>query len=496
MAYILSLDQGTTSSRSMLFSLNGDVVCRAQQEFPQYFPQPGWVEHDPEEIWESQLATTREVLRKAGITAAEIAGIGITNQRETTIVWERSSGKALHRAIVWQDRRTAAMVDELKQQGVEPLVRERTGLLLDPYFSGSKLAWLLDNVPGLRERGTRGELCFGTVDSWLIFRLSGGKVHATDVSNASRTLLFDIHNLAWDDDLLRLFNIPRSMLPEVLPSSARFAHTDPALFGRSLTVSGVAGDQQAALFGQACFAPGMAKVTYGTGAFIVMNTGTRGVTGEGVLTTVAWQLAGEPVQYALEGSIFIAGAAVQWLRDGLGLVDSADAVEALARSVPDTEGVYFVPALSGLGTPYWDPFARGVIAGLTRGSNKAHLARAALEAIAYQTRDAINAMEAASSIPLQELRVDGGAAANNLLLQFQADILATPVLRPRCTETTAMGAAFLAGMGAGVLDKETIAARWALDRRFEPHMACERRAELYRGWQRAARLALGWERPL
>jgi glycerol kinase len=465
-----------------------------QKEFGQYYPRPGWVEHDPEEIWTTQLATAHEALQKSGIDTANIAGIGITNQRETSIIWERATGRPLTPAVVWQDRRTAEFTEQLKKEGLEPLVREKTGLLLDPYFSASKLQWLLDNTPGLRQRAMRGELCCGTIDSWLIFRLSGGKTHATDVSNASRTLLFNIHTLQWDDELLQLFAIPRPMLPTVLPSAGPIATTDPALFGAAITISGAAGDQQAALFGQACLVPGMAKVTYGTGAFVVMNTGTTAVLGNGVLTTIAWQLAGERAQYALEGSIFIAGAAIQWLRDGLGLISSAAEVEELARSVPDTAGVYFVPALVGLGTPYWDPYARGIIAGLTRGSTRAHLARAALEAIANQTRDAISAMETASGILLKELHVDGGAAANNLLLEFQADILDTPVHRPRCTETTSLGAAYLAGIGADVLDTETVATLWELDRRFVPAMPPGRRQELYEGWQRAVALSLGWSK--
>jgi glycerol kinase len=451
------------------------------------------VEHDPQEIWESQLACVKEVLSSGAVPASQIAGIGITNQRETTVVWERATGRPLSRAIVWQDRRTAGLTEALKREGVEPLIRERTGLLLDPYFSASKLSWLLEHVEGLRGRAERGEVCFGTIDSWLVFRLSGGRSHVTDLSNASRTMLFNIRTLAWDEDLLRLFGVPRAMLPEVLPSVSAFGRTTAELTGAEIAITGVAGDQQAALFGQGCLAPGMAKATFGTGAFVVMNSGPRCSCGEGVLTTIAWQLPGEAVQYAQEGSIFIAGAAVEWLKEGLGLIGSADEVEALARSVPDSAGVYFVPALSGLGTPYWDPYARGVIAGLTRGSTRAHLARAALEAIAFQTVDAIRAMESGSGIALRELRVDGGAARNDLLLELQADLLGAPVLRPRCTETTSLGAAFLAGIGAGVLDTGAIAGLWELERRFEPGMARERREELYRGWQKCVRLSLGWE---
>jgi len=493
-SYLIALDQGTTSSRATLFTLQGEALAAASRNFTQHYPKPGWVEHDALEIWESQLACLKEVLERGAVAASQIAGIGITNQRETTVVWERDTGLPLHPAIVWQDRRTAEFTESLKREGVEPMVRERTGLLLDPYFSASKLSWLLQNVEGLRSRAERGEVCFGTIDSWLMFRLSGGGRHVTDLSNASRTMLFNIKTLEWDDELLRLFDVPRSMLPEVLPSGSRFGLTSAGVVGAEIAITGVAGDQQAALFGQGCFAPGMAKATFGTGAFVVMNSGATLGTGEGVLTTIAWQLPGEAVQYALEGSIFIAGAAVEWLKEGLGMIGSAAEVEALARSVPDTGGVYFVPALSGLGTPYWDPFARGVIAGLTRGSNRAHLARAALEAIAFQTVDAIRAMEKASGIALRELRVDGGAARNDLLLELQADLLGAPVLRPRCTEITSLGAALLAGIGAGVLDQGAIASHWALDRRFEPVLAAARREELCRGWQRSVKLSLGWEK--
>ena len=494
MEYLLSIDQGTTSSRATLYAASGESLATASRPLAQHYPNPGWVEHDPQEIWEGQLACIAEAIAKAGMAPSKVAGIGITNQRETTVVWERGTGLPLHRAIVWQDRRTAELTESLKEQGVEAMVREQTGLLLDPYFSASKLSWLLDRVDGLRRRAERGEVCFGTIDSWLMFKLSGGKSHLTDISNASRTMLFNINTLEWDEDLLRLFRIPRAMLPEVRGSAAGFGHTSAEVAGAEIPIAGVAGDQQAALFGQGCFAPGMAKATFGTGAFVVMNSGARPGVGDGALSTIAWQLPGEAVQYALEGSIFIAGAAVQWLQEGLGLIGSAGEVEALAASVSDSAGVYFVPALSGLGTPYWDPYARGVIAGLTRGSTKAHLARAALEAIAFQTLDAIRAMEKASGIALKELRVDGGAAANNLLLQIQADLLGVPVLRPRCTESTSLGAAFLAGIGAGVLDTSAIAAQWALDRRFEPQMGRKLREELHRGWQKCVRLSLGWEK--
>jgi glycerol kinase len=499
MQYLLALDQGTTSSRTILFGLDGSIVSVAQQEFEQHFPHDGWVEHDAGEIWQSQLETAREAIRKAGAGPGDVAAIGITNQRETTVVWDRSTGDPLYRAIVWQDRRAATLTDRMKADGLEPMIREKTGLVLDPYFSGGKLAWILDNVSGVRERADAGEVCFGTVDSWLMYRLSGGhlnkgSIHATDVSNASRTLLFNIHDLSWDHELLDLFGIPAGMLPEVKASSDLFGETDPALFGQEIPITGVAGDQQAALFGQACFEPGMAKNTYGTGAFVVMNTGPKPVLGEGVLTTIGWQIKGQQPQYAMEGSIFIAGAAVQWLRDGLGLIKEAREIEQLAASVSDTGGVYFVPALVGLGAPYWDPYARGTIVGLTRGTNKAHLARAVLEAMAYQTRDAIEAMQEASGIALQELRADGGAAANNLMLQMQADILGTPVLRPLVTETTALGAAYLAGIGIGLLDQNTITTQWTLDRRWEPSMPSGERDALCRGWKRAVERSLNWAR--
>ncbi len=492
MKYLLAIDQGTTSSRTILFDLEGRLVSVAQREFPQYYPHPGWVEHEPEEIWQSQLGTIREVLARSSVSPKEVAAIGITNQRETTLVWERKTGSPLHRAIVWQDRRTANFTDRLRQNGLEPRIREKTGLVLDPYFSASKLAWLLEHVPGLQERAEAGEVCFGNVDTWLMYRLSGGRIYATDVTNASRTQLFNLQDLAWDPELLDVFGIPRAMLPEVKPSSGIFGETDPGLLGRAIEITGVAGDQQAALFGQACFEPGMAKNTYGTGAFVVMNTGRKPVFGEGVLTTLAWQIGKTPPVYALEGSIFVAGAAVQWLRDGLGLSQNAGEVEDLARSVTNTEGVYFVPALTGLGAPWWDPYARGLIIGLTRGSTKAHIARAALEAMAYQTADVIDVMQSAGGIRLRELRVDGGAAANDLVLQFQADVLETPVVRPRGTEVSALGAAYLAGLGIGLLDLETIADHWAVERRCEPQMDRQVVCELRKGWQRAVERSRGW----
>jgi len=493
MAYLLSIDQGTTSSRVTLYTERGEPLGSAGRPLTQHFPHPGWVEHDPEEIWQGVLECLRQVLENASLAPGELAGIGITNQRETTVIWERSTGRPLNRAIVWQDRRSAPLTGRLREAGHEALVRRKTGLLLDPYFSASKLSWLLRELPGLRERALRGEICFGTVDSWLIYRLTGGRSHVTDLSNASRTLLFDIQNLTWDDELLELFGVPRALLPEVLPSTALFGRSDAALFGAEVPITGVAGDQQAALFGQGCCQPGLAKVTYGTGAFVVLNCGSCSAPGEGVLTSIAWQLPGEPVCYALEGSIFIAGAAVQWLVEGLGIVKAPSEVEALARSVADSGGVYFVPALAGLGTPYWDPQARGVIAGLTRGSSAGHLARAALEAIAFQTVDAIRAMERSSGLVLRELRADGGAAANDLLLELQADLLNAPVVRPRSTEGTSLGAALLAGIGAGVVDPTRVGESWVPDRVFRPRLADPVRERLYRGWGRAVRLSLGWE---
>jgi glycerol kinase len=476
----------------MLFDLEGKPLGSAQREFPQHFPQPGWVEHNPNDIWESQIGTVRDLFSQTGTKPDDIIAIGITNQRETTIIWDRKTGKPVHNAIVWQDRRTAGFCDELKARGLEAKFSEKTGLVLDPYFSGTKIAWLLKNVDGVAQRAKAGELAFGTVDSWLIYNLTAGKAHVTDVSNASRTLLFNIHTLQWDDELLGELGIPKSLLPEVRPSAGRFAQADAQVLGAAAPITGDAGDQQAALFGQACFQAGMAKNTYGTGAFVVMNTGTKSVSGPGVISTVAWQLQGKPAEYALEGSIFIAGAAVQWLRDGLGIIASSGAVEQLAASVPDNGGVYFVPALAGLGAPYWDAYARGAIVGITRGTTKAHLARAALEAMAYQTKDAIAAMEAASGLKLKELRVDGGASIDDLLMQFQCDILGVPVLRPKVTETTALGAAYLAGIGAGALDEATIQNRWAVDRRFDPSMDGGARDRLHKEWKRAVERSLKW----
>jgi glycerol kinase len=492
--YILALDQGTTSSRALVFDRTGKIVGQAQREFPQIYPQPGWVSHDPEAIWESQLATARAALEKAGVSAGDVAGIGITNQRETTVVWERATGRPIGDAIVWQCRRTAPMVDDLKRRGLAERMRQKTGLVLDAYFSGTKIAWLLDHVPGARARAEAGELAFGTIDSFLLWRLTGGRVHATDVSNASRTLIFNIHSLDWDDELLAELGIPRSMLPSVRPSSGQFGSTVAELLGAEIPITGMAGDQQAATFGQACFQPGMAKNTYGTGCFLLMNTGQQPVASEhGLLTTIGWQLAeGGPVTYALEGSVFIAGAAIQWLRDALGLIGSAAEIEGLAGEVPDSGGVYFVPAFVGLGAPYWDQYARGTIVGLTRGSGRAQLARATLEAICYQTRDVLDAMSADSGIELEALRVDGGAVVNNLLMQLQADFLGTPVERPAVTETTALGAAYLAGLATGVWGSlDEIAQQWQLGRRFEPAMSAADRTAAYAGWQQAVARARG-----
>ena len=496
--YVLALDQGTTSSRAILFDSHGAPAAVAQREFPQHFPAPGLVEHDPEDIWNSQLATAQDALRQAGAAPSDLAAIGVTNQRETTIVWERDSGRAIHNAIVWQSRLTAPICDELIARGLADTVRAKTGLVIDPYFSGTKLKWLLDNIPNARARAERGELLFGTVDTFLIWRLSGGRAHVTDYSNASRTLLFNIHTLDWDDDLLRELGVPRAMLPRVLPSSAVYAQADPRHFGAAIPIAGDAGDQQAATFGQACFAPGMAKNTYGTGCFMLLNTGDQPrASANGLLTTIAWGLgaAARPsITYALEGSVFVAGAAVQWLRDGLGVIQRSEDVERLALSVPDTAGVYVVPAFVGLGAPYWDARARGGILGLTRGATAAHIARAVLHAMAYQTRDVMEAMQADSGLALSALRVDGGAAANDLLMRFQADQLGVPVQRPRVRETTALGAAYLAGLATGFWrDQAEIASHWALDREFTPAMPAAERDRLYAGWRKAVSRVRDWE---
>jgi glycerol kinase len=493
MSYLLALDQGTTSSRAMVFDADGRVRGRAQQPFAQHFPQPGWVEHDPDEILATQFDCARAALADAGIAAAALAGIGITNQRETTVLWERTSGRALAPAIVWQDRRTAAECDRLRAAGHADLIRARTGLELDAYFSATKLAWLLDSVPDARKRAEAGELAFGTVDSWLVWHLSGGALHATDPGNAARTLLFNLHAGDWDDDLLTLFGIPRALLPRIVDSSGVCGETRPDLFGTAVPIAGIAGDQQAATFGQACFAPGMAKNTYGTGCFLLMNTGAEIVRSDNrLLTTVGWRIAGQ-TSYALEGSIFMGGAIVQWLRDSLGLIRRSADIEALAASVPDSGGVVLVPAFTGLGAPYWDAYARGTLLGLTRGSGPAHIARAALEAIALQTVDLVAAMDRDGAGRLTELRVDGGAAANDLLMQLQADLLGVPVVRPQMLETTALGAAYLAGLGVGVWSgPQEVAAHWAVERRFEPMMQADRRAATLARWHRGVERARGW----
>jgi glycerol kinase len=497
MDFILSLDQGTTSSRAMLFDRMGQVAAVAQREFRQLFPQPGWVEHDATEIWQSQYGVMQEVLARVSASARHIAAIGIANQRETTVLWDRATGDPVAPAIVWQDRRTAGRCAQLRAQGMVGLIQRKTGLMLDAYFSATKLAWLLDHVPGVRQRAGRGELAFGTVDSWLVWKLTGGRVHVTDVGNASRTLLFNIHTLRWDDELLRLFNIPASVLPQVVPSSGILGETDPALLGAPVRIAAMAGDQQAALFGQACFAPGMAKNTYGTGCFMLMNTGTAPVPSRNqLLTTVAWQgpaAARHRTAYALEGSVFMAGATVQWLRDGLEIIRSAAEVETLAASVPDTGDVYLVPAFAGLGTPDWDGYARGTLLGMTRGTTRAHLARAALEAIALQVADVFGAMAADSGIALKELRVDGGASSNDLLMQMQADFLGVPVVRPRVTETTALGVAYLAGLATGFWSgADEISAQWVVDRRFEPALSPGARALRLARWRQAVERAKGW----
>ncbi|MFA6147454.1 MAG: glycerol kinase GlpK [bacterium] len=486
-ACILALDQGTTGSRAILFDRDGLPISQAHQEFPQIFPHPGWVEHDPEEIWSSQIAAAGRAIDQAGIGIKEIASIGITNQRETTLLWERATGRPVHNAIVWQCRRSAPQCDRLKASGWEKEIRQRTGLLPDPYFSGTKLQWLLESIPGLRLRAEKGELAFGTVDSWLAWRLSGGRLHITDASNASRTLLFNLHSGDWDETLLEAMRIPRALLPKIVPSSQVYGETDPAVFlGAALPIAGMAGDQQAALFGQGCLAPGSTKNTYGTGAFLLTNTGASPTPSKsGLLTTVAWKIK-EMTTYALEGSVFMAGAVVQWLRDGLGILSDAADSEALATSVDDCRGVYFVPAFTGLGAPYWDPHARGMILGLTRGVTKAHLARAALQAIAFQSRDVLEAMVRDTGIPLRELRVDGGAVRNKFLMQFQADILGIPVVRAAIDETTARGAAYLAGLAVGFWrDTGEIAAHDRGTRRFEPAMPASRRDAMYAGWQQA-----------
>jgi glycerol kinase len=489
MTHILALDQGTTSSRAIVFDRAGSIVSVAQKEFPQIFPKPGWVEHDPRDIWSSQAGVAAEALTKAGLAAADVAGIGITNQRETTVVWDRATGEPICNAIVWQDRRTAPACDRLRARKLERVIRRKTGLVIDAYFSGTKVQWILQNVKGARAKAKAGQLAFGTVDSWLVWNLTGGKVHVTDASNASRTMLFDITKGDWDDELLKLFDVPRSMLPEVRSSSEVYGHT--TLLGAPIPIAGIAGDQQAALFGQACVKPGMVKNTYGTGCFMLMNTGTKRITSKhNLLTTVAWRI-GDRTEYALEGSIFIAGAVVQWLRDGLLFFRSAPEVEALAASVSDTGGVYLVPAFAGLGAPHWNQDARGTIVGLTRGSTRAHIARAALEGIALQVMDVLKAMEGDSGIKLKELRVDGGASANDLLMQLQADLLNVPVVRPNVSETTALGAAYLAGLAVGYWKNQAdIAHQWQTDKRFKPAMKRGDRERISKGWERALSQAM------
>lgn len=493
---ILALDQGTTSARAIVFDRAGSIRAVAQKEFRQIYPRPGWVEHDPMEIWSAQLETARAALAQAGLKATDLAAIGITNQRETTVVWDRATGQPIYNAIVWQDRRTADWCEQLKRDGAEPLIQAKTGLVIDPYFSGTKLRWVLDHVPGARGRAQRGELAFGTIDSWLVWQLSGGQLHLTDASNASRTLLFNLRTGGWDPELLALLAVPAEVLPQVRPSSAVYGYSVSAVLGEPVPLAGIAGDQQAALFGQACFAPGLAKNTYGTGCFVLMNLGQQPVPSRHrLLTTVAWRL-GEQTTYALEGSVFIGGAVVQWLRDGLGLIRSSAEIEALAASVPDTGGVYCVPAFAGLGAPHWDPYARGLIIGLTRGTTAGHLARAALESIAFQVADIVEVMRRDAGVALTQLRVDGGAAANNLLLQMQADLLQVPVVRPKVTETTALGSAYLAGLATGFWkDRAELEQAWQIDRVFEPRLAAEAAAERRARWAEALRRARGWETP-
>ncbi|MFZ5969656.1 MAG: glycerol kinase GlpK [Bacillota bacterium] len=493
--YILALDQGTTSSRAIIFDNSGKIIGVAQKEFTQIYPKPGWVEHDPMEIWGTQSGVAREVLEKTGIRPQDIAAIGITNQRETTVVWDKTTGKPVYNAIVWQCRRTAGICDELKGRGLEGYIRENTGLVVDAYFSGTKVKWILDNVEGAREKAEKGDLLFGNIDTWLIWNLTRGQVHVTDYSNASRTMLFNIKELKWDEKILSELGVPASMLPEVKDSSCVYGHTDEHTFGgANIPIAGIAGDQQAALFGQACYEPGMAKNTYGTGCFMLMNTGEKLVpSNNGLLTTIAWGVDGK-VEYALEGSIFVAGASVQWLRDELKLINSAAESEEVAAAVADTNGVYVVPGFVGMGAPYWDMYARGTIVGLTRGANRNHIVRATLESIAYQTRDVLQAMQEDSGIELQALKVDGGAVANNFLMQFQADVLGVPVDRPEVTETTALGAAYLAGLAVGFWnDKAEIAKKWNVDKTFTPAMEEEAKETKYKGWKKAVERALKWE---
>jgi glycerol kinase len=491
--HLIAIDQGTTSSRAIVFDSGGGIVAIAQREFKQHFPQPGWVEHDAEEIWTSQRDVAAEAIKKAGLTASDVGGIGITNQRETVVVWERSTGKPIHRAIVWQDRRTAAICDQLRADGHEPAVHKKTGLLLDPYFSGTKVGWLLDNVQGARASAEKGQLAFGTIDSWLISRLTGGKVHVTDASNASRTLLMNIHTGDWDDEMLAIFGVPRSMLPEIRSSSEIYGEVNGVSQLTGIPIAGIAGDQQAALFGQACFQLGGAKNTYGTGCFMLMNTATAAIDSTNkLLTTVAWKL-GDKISYALEGAVFVGGAVVQWLRDGLGIIKSSADVAQLVKSVPDSGDVFFVPAFTGLGAPHWDPYARGAIIGITRGTTAAHIARAAVESIALQVADLADAMRSDASSALHELRVDGGASVNDGLLQYQADVMQLPVVRPKVTETTALGAAYLAGLAVGAwTHQDEIARHWQVDRRFEPTMSADQAASIRARWNEAVERSLHW----
>jgi glycerol kinase len=491
--YILALDQGTTSSRAILFDHGGNIVSVSTKEFEQIFPKPGWVEHDPMEIWGSQIGVAQETIQKAGIEPEEIAAIGITNQRETTIIWDKKTGKPVYNAIVWQCRRTAAICDAIKASGFDKKITEKTGLILDAYFSGTKIKWIMDNVEGVRERAENGELLFGNVDSWLIWNLTGGKVHVTDYSNASRTMLFNIHELKWDKEILDELGIPECMLPTPLPSSHVYGMTNKELFGVEIPIAGAAGDQQSALFGQACYKPGMAKNTYGTGCFMLMNTGEKAVPSHnGLLTTIAWGIDNK-VEYALEGSIFVAGAAIQWLRDELRIINNSPESEDYASRVDDTAGVYVVPAFVGLGAPYWDMYARGTIVGITRGAKREHLIRATLESLAYQTRDVLEAMQEDSGINLAALKVDGGACANNFLMQFQSDILGVPVERPKIIETTALGASYLAGLATGFWkDRSEISTNWNMDRKFVPDMEEEKKEKLYKGWKKAVGRSLNW----
>lgn len=492
--YIMALDQGTTSSRCILFDRRGRICSMAQKEFAQFFPMPGWVEHDAMEIWASQIGVAQEAMLKIGAAAADIAAIGITNQRETTVVWDKRTGQPVYHAIVWQCRRTADFCGQLVEEGWSEKIRGKCGVVVDPYFSGTKIRWILENVPGVRERAERGELLFGTIDTWLIWNLTKGRVHVTDYSNASRTMLYNIFDLKWDEELLERMDIPASMLPEVKPSSCVYGESDTSIFGGPIPIAGAAGDQQAALFGQACFQPGMAKNTYGTGCFLLMNTGTRPVISRnGLLTTIAWGFGGK-VEYALEGSIFVAGAAIQWLRDEMKLIESAADSEYMASKVPDTNGVYVVPAFTGLGAPYWDAYARGAILGLTRGANKYHMIRATLESLAYQTCDVLTAMQEDGGIQLSTLKVDGGACANNFLMQFQADIIGVSVERPVCIETTALGAAYLAGLAVGYwADQAEVVSNWEVSRTFTPQIGQERREALLQGWKKAVNRSMGWE---